>query len=172
MDAKAGFLYYTLVATLGLFVVAAILLGEVLKAYDAMWWWDDMLHGVSGVLLGLVGLLSVYALNARHGMKISPLLIAVFVFCFAMAVSVLWELFEFGMDYFFATTMQQWNMSSHAIVIGKDYQGIGLRDTMGDFILTFIGAFGVAVFSYFTYKNKREMVIRVMRRAFPWVKPH
>lgn len=164
-------LHYILLSTLALFTLAAIGLGEILNAYDAVWWWDDMLHSVSGILMGMVGLLAIYLFNARHTMAISPSLVAVFVFCFAMAIGVLWEMFEFSIDFFFGTTMQQWDMSIGAIVMGKDYQGMGLRDTMADLILCSIGAVVASVIACFAYQHERRTVLGVMRRTFPWVRP-
>lgn len=166
----ARILHYLLLFTLALFTLAAIGLGEILNAYEAVWWWDDMLHGVSGVLMGLVGLLTIYLFNARHTMAISPSFVAVFVFCFAMTIGVLWEIFEFGMDFFFGTTMQQWDISSNAIIMGKDYQGIGLRDTMADLIVTCVGAIVASILAYFAYRHERSTVLGVMRRTFPWIR--
>lgn len=170
-SSTAQTLHYTLLLMLALFVLAAIGLGEIFNAYDAVWWWDDMLHGVSGILMGFVGLVAIYLFNARHTMAISPSFVAVFVFCFAMTIGVLWEVFEFSMDFFFGMTMQQWNMGPGAIVMGKDYQGMGLRDTMADLILACIGAVAASTFAYFAYRRERSTVISVMRRTFPWVRP-
>ena len=39
--------------------------------------------------------------------KLSPIFLALVAFCFSMTVGVLWEFFEFSMDYFFGTDMQK-----------------------------------------------------------------
>ena len=158
---------YILLLICALFVLAALVLGEWLKVYDAVWWWDDMLHGLSGVILGLIGLLGIYFLNARYGMKISPALVAVFVFCFAVTAGVMWEIYEFVVDVIFKTAMQQWNMPSSAIVIGRSYQGMGLRDTMSDLIVASIGGAIAATIAYFAYKNRRVTVLSIMKQTFP-----
>lgn len=168
--AVARNLHYLLLFMLALFALAALVLGELFGTYDVFWWWDDMLHGFSGLILGLVGLLAIYFFNARHTMAISPMFVAVFVFCFAVTVGVLWEVYEFAIDFFFKGTMQQWDMHAGAIVMGRDYQGMGLRDTMSDLIVACIGAAGASVISFFAYRHGRPTVLLVMRRTFPWIR--
>lgn len=163
-------LHYLLLLIIAVFVLAALGAGELLNAYEIFWWWDDMLHAFSGLIIGLVGLLSIYYFNARHTMKISPLFVAVFVFCFAMAMGALWEVFEFCMDWLFGLNMQRWNMPLDSVVIGADYQGMGLRDTMSDLITALIGALAAAIFSYFAWERQKQVVLGVMRRAFSWTK--
>ena len=162
--------HYILLFIVLVFIAAAVLLGEMLNAYDKFWWWDDMLHGSSGLIFGMIGLFIIYAVNKRTDMRISALFVALFVACFAMAMGVLWEIYEFTLDVAFKTTMQQWNMGSNAIVMGKDYQGMGLRDTMSDLITATIGALIASGISYYAFGRKRHAVRHVMRRAFPAVR--
>lgn len=161
--------HYVLLLLFVLFMASALVLGEMLKMYDVVWWWDDMLHGVSGVIFGLIGLVAIYFFNARYSMAISPLFVAVFVFCFAVTMGVLWEIYEFIVDVTFKTTMQQWNMPPWATVMGRDYQGMGLRDTMSDLILASVGSLCIAVFSYFAYGYEKPTVLSVMRRTFSYL---
>ncbi len=161
---------YALTFIVALFILAALYLGEWLNVYDKLWWWDDMLHGLSGVIIGLIGLLAIYFFNARHSMALRPMFVAVFVFCFAVTIGVVWEVFEFAMDFFFKTAMQQWNMGPQAIVMGKEYQGPGLRDTMSDLILASIGSLIAAIAAYIAYKHKRPTVLIAMRQTFPWIR--
>jgi hypothetical protein len=70
----------------------------------------------------------------------------------------------------FKTVMQRWNMPSDAIVIGHDYQGMGLRDTMSDLITATTGALIAGTFSYFAYGRKRRTLSQVMMRALPHLK--
>lgn len=157
--------HHVLLGILICFVLAALLLGEVLNAYEALWWWDDMLHGMSGVIFGVIGLFLVYGINKRTDMRITPLFVALFVFCFAITMGVMWEICEFSADFFFKTTMQQWDMSKNAIVIGRDYQGMGLRDTMSDLIVATIGAVVAATFSFVAFSHNRRIVAGVMRNS-------
>ena len=153
-----------------LFVFASLVAGEIFNAYEHFWWWDDMLHTASGVILGVVGFLAVYFLNARYHMMISPLFVAVFAFTFAVTMGVIWEVIEFSADVLFHTNMQRWNLPSDATLIGRPYQGVGLRDTMSDLIVASIGSLFSSVFAYFAFKHKKRSVLAVMRHTFPHVK--
>ncbi len=162
--------HHILIGVLLAFLGAAVLLGEMLNVYDKFWWWDDMLHGSSGLIFGLIGLFIMFAVNKRTDMRINAFFVAMFVACFAMAMGVLWEIYEFTLDVAFKTTMQQWNMGSQAIVIGKDYQSMGLRDTMSDLITATIGALVASAISFYAFSRKRPVVRHVMRRAFSTIK--
>lgn len=158
--------HYILLLTLLVFALAAIVLGEWFGLYAAIWWWDDMLHGVSGAIFGAVGLLAIYFFNDRSNAVISPLLVGVFVLCFSVTLGVVWEMFEFTVDVLFGTAMQQWNMPEDAIVIGKSYQDMGLRDTMSDLTAATVGSFAAAAFAYVMYRDQKRTVLSVMRRVF------
>lgn len=163
-------LHYILLLMIAMFVLSALVAGELFGAYENFWWWDDALHTFAGVIIGLVGLLSIYYFNSKHTMDISPLFVAVFVFCFAMAMGAVWEIFEFAMDLLFGLNMQRWDMPTGSIVIGAEYQGMGLRDTMSDIITSVVGSSVAAVFSYFAWGHRKGLVIAVMRRFFPWLR--
>lgn len=162
--------HHIMMAILLAFVGAAVLLGEMMNVYDTFWWWDDMLHGVSGLIFGLMGLFIMFAVNRRTDMRINAFFVAMFVACFAMSMGVLWEIYEFTLDVAFKTTMQQWNMGSQAIVIGREYQSMGLRDTMSDLITATIGALIASAISFYAFSHKRRAIREVMRQAFSAVR--
>lgn len=151
--------------TLMLFLAAALLGGEVLGFYDRFWWWDDFLHTASGVILAFSGFILVHFLDRRYSLRTNPLFIAIFAFMFAITVGVLWEIFEFSMDVLFGWHMQQWNLPEDSRLIGRDYQGMGLRDTMSDLIGTWIGAMIASTVLYFAYKHERQTMIGIMSRS-------
>lgn len=153
-----------LIAVLVIFALAALGAGEFLNAYEKFWWWDDLLHTASGVIIGFLGFLMVYLLNAKYQMTISPVFVAVFAFTFAITIAVFWEIFEFTMDVTFGTPMQRWNLPKDAMLIGRPYQGVGLRDTMSDLIVCGVGSLFSAVVSYFAFKHKKRTSLSVMRR--------
>ena len=113
------------------FVYMALFLGEIQGYYLRFWWWDVVLHIGSGLLLGILGFLLVYVLNAKKDIEMSlhPKFIALFAFMFAMGIGALWEIFEFAMDQLFGMTMQK----------------SGLVDTMWDLIVDGIGALIISV---------------------------
>lgn len=124
------------------FIFAAQFLGEIFNYYERFWWWDILLHGWSGVLLGTIGFLLVYILNTAAGVNVimSPFFISFFALCFAVTCGVVWEVFEFLMDVVFQTNMQK----------------SGLVDTMGDLIVDTGGALIVAINGYVTTKARKK----------------
>ena len=92
-----------------LFIFAAEILGEIREFYIVFPYWDTMLHTINGFLAASIGFALVDILNneERVSLTLSPFFVAVTAFCFSMTIGVLWEFFEFGMDYFFAMDMQK-----------------------------------------------------------------
>jgi uncharacterized membrane protein YjdF len=120
-----------------IFVFATLFLGEVRNYYERFWWWDMVLHGTSGLLLGLFGFMCVYMLNEdRHvDLHMRPAFVALFAFFFAVGMGALWEIFEFGMDEYFGMNMQPATPGDSS----------GLTDTMHDLIVDTVGALLVSL---------------------------
>lgn len=125
---------------LNLFIYSSIFLGEIRGYYTRFWWWDIVLHAGSGIALGFIGFLILYSLYQTGRIVISPFLLAMFSFCFALSLGALWEIFEFAVDSLFGTNMQK----------------SGLVDTMWDLIVDAIGALIVAVSGYAYVRNRRS----------------
>lgn len=127
------------------FIFAALFLGETRDYYSRFWWWDLALHGTSGGLLGVFGVLLVYLLNEnpRVDLHMQPGFVAFFSFCFAVAMGALWEIFEFAMDELFGMNMQKPMFDDPS----------GLTDTMWDLI---VDAFGAAIVSVVGYIYMRR----------------
>ena len=155
--------------TIFCFIFAAEILGEVNAFYVVIPGWDTMLHTINGFLAAAVGFSMVMLLNDddRITFHLSPAFLALVAFCFSMTIGVLWEFFEFGMDFFLGTDMQK-DTVIHAIhsvsldptlsnkvvtipdiqdvVINGEslglggYLDIGIIDTMKDLFVNFIGS--------------------------------
>lgn len=150
-----------------LFMYAGIYLSARFDMYYRVFWWDDLLHGLSGAMIGFIGFLIVYKINHKHSMDFNPLLIAIFAFTFSVTIAVFWEIFEFLMDVYFGTAMQKWDLPEETRMMGRPYQGSGLRDTMSDLILGSAGALVSSIISYFLYKNEKRKTLKWMRGVFP-----
>ncbi|MEX2353517.1 MAG: hypothetical protein WD709_04965, partial [Gammaproteobacteria bacterium] len=122
------------------FIYASLFLGEVLDYYTRYWWWDMLLHGGSGLLLGILGFLLIYVLNEDEhiDLNLSPGFMAFFAFVFAMAFGAIWEVFEFSMDQVFGLNMQKPMFNDPS----------GLTDTMWDLIIDGIGALIISLLGY------------------------
>lgn len=165
-----------------LFIFAAEICGELGEFYVKFAFWDTMLHTLNGFLAAAVGLSLIDLLNRsrRFDLHLSPLFVALVSFCFSMTIGVLWEFFEFGMDCFFLTDMQKDTVvhtissvmlnpdGANTAVVLRDitdtavngqslglggYLDLGLRDTMKDLLVNFIGAVVFSVFGYFYTKH-------------------
>ena len=169
--------------TIFCFIFAAEILGEVNAFYVVIPGWDTMLHTINGFLAAAVGFSMVMLLNDddRITFHLSPAFLALVAFCFSMTIGVLWEFFEFGMDFFLGTDMQK-DTVIHAIhsvsldptlsnkvvtipdiqdvVINGEslglggYLDIGIIDTMKDLFVNFIGAVVFSVTGFFYAKSK------------------
>lgn len=148
------------------FAFGAVVVGEIFNAYGTIWWWDDLIHTFGGLILGLIGMLLIYFFNVRYSLKLNPLLVAVFAFSFAISALVLWEVFEFTGDALFKTDMQRWTEPANFEILGQSYQGSGLRDTMSDLIVGWIGAMIAAVIAYLGALSEKRTVVGAMRRIF------
>ncbi len=163
-----------------LFIFAAEILGELREYYLTFPYWDAMLHTVNGFLCAAIGFALIDILNdsEKVSFNVSPLFAAICAFCFSMTIGVLWEFFEYFMDVFFHTDMQKDDIINTVSSVlfhpeGRNiaqtitvdsitlngitfdgYIDIGLRDTMMDMFVNFIGAVVFSVIGYF-YVRKR-----------------
>ena len=92
-----------------LFIFAAEILGELECYFITYPNWDSMLHTTTGFLCAATGfaLIDILNRNSRIKFQLSPVYVALAAFCFSMTIGVLWEFFEFGMDFFLGTDMQK-----------------------------------------------------------------
>jgi hypothetical protein len=67
----------------------------------------------------------------------------------------------------FGTDMQKWNLPTTVWILGRSYQGSGLRDTMSDLIVDSLGALITSVICYFLYKNEKKKTLAMMHEIFP-----
>ena len=178
------------------FIFAAEILGEVNAFYVNVPNWDTMLHTLNGFLAAAVGFSMVLLLNddERLTFDLSPFFLALVAFCFSMTIGVLWEFFEFGMDFFFHTDMQKDTVINAVYTVALDptrtnkvvaikgiqdvvingeslglggYLDIGIIDTMKDLFVNFIGAVVFSIIGFFYVKEKGKG--KVAHRFIPRV---
>ena len=92
-----------------IFIFSAEILGEINAFYVKIPIWDTMLHTTNGFLMAAIGfaMIDIFNRSEKFSIKMSPYFVAFVAFCFSMTVGVLWEFFEFSMDWFFQTDMQK-----------------------------------------------------------------
>ncbi len=155
-----------------LFIYAALFLGMAREWYHRFWWWDSLMHGFSGVALGFAGFLILYVLYKSAKLQASFFLIALFSFCFAVALGAIWEIFEFAMDSLFGDDMQRARytieyMQEH----GYEDTRFAIYDTMWDMILNSAGAFIASLCGYIYLKKGEIFLFDRLIRKFEQVNP-
>ena len=173
----------TLEVIILLFIYSAEISGEIRSYYINIPGWDTVLHTITGFLSAAIGFSLVDIINRSERTKLylSPLYVAIGAFCFSMTIGVLWEFFEFSMDWFFGLDMQKDTIintintvvldptrSNKVVTItgitstavnGVDlgingYLDIGLIDTMKDLFVNLIGALVFSFIGFFYIKNR------------------
>ena len=172
-----------------LFIFAAEILGELECYFITYPHWDSMLHTTTGFLCAATGfaLIDILNRNSRIKFELSPIYVALAAFCFSMTVGVLWEFFEFSMDYLFHMDMQKDTIihsfasvtldpTNNNIPILVDnitdvavngeslglggYLDVGLYDTMQDLFVNFVGALTFSVIGYFSAKSGNNKIAK------------
>lgn len=131
------------------FLFASFALGEAGDFYERFWWWDLALHGVSAMITGIIGFLSLYVFYMTHRIRMEPIYVAILTFGLAVAVGTLWEIFEFLADWF----------------LGLNMQKSGLVDTMTDLMINAAGAIAAATMGYYYVKNGDSLLGRRVIRS-------
>lgn len=143
-----------------LFLFCAIYLGEVRDFYYKVPHWDTILHTFSGAMLGALGVSVLCLLNRtdKIPLVLSPLFVAVFSFCFAVSVGVIWEIYEFTADAILNTNMQKFALENGELLVGR----AALMDTMKDLIVDCIGALVMSVVGYIATKRDRRWLDKLV----------
>lgn len=165
-----------------LFYAIGPMLGHCYNFYFRIPYWDKLLHVIGGIMFVILGqyLFSVVCADTRK-----RLACGIFALCFSIAISVLWEFFEFGMDQLFGMDMQSdsviTSITSYILVptavdpetIGgitsvsvngqilpiHGYLDIGLLDTMADMLLESAGAL-VTTALFWLDRGRHPLVIQ------------
>jgi hypothetical protein len=159
------------------------MLGKAYRLYYLTDWWDKLLHTTGGLVFALVGYYLLRAMN--RGQPVTPAVGVLFGFCFSVAISGLWELFEFGMDAWFGMDMQGDTLVSgfHSYLLSDipgslfpvtdiravtvngqalpGYVDIGLIDSMGDMLVETLGA--VAASAWLLWDRDRHPLLRPVK---------
>jgi hypothetical protein len=110
------------------FAIIAIGIGKIIDLYEVNSWWDKIAHGYSGFLIAWIAY-SVIDFSIRESNLKRKFLFAVIgAVAISLAIALLWEVFEFGIDSIFGSN---WQM--HLIEEGAAGR-TALMDTMIDVV--------------------------------------
>ena len=146
-----------------IFLYAAIYLGEVRSFYYNVPNWDNILHTFSGAMIGALGFSIVTLLNKTEKVPIvlSPLFVALFSFCFAVTLGVIWEFYEFTFDGILGLNMQKFALENGTQLIGR----AALTDTMVDLFVDAVGAFIMSVIGYISLRYNKGWIEKLQVRS-------
>lgn len=115
-----------------LFILFAYYLGCIINLYNITWWYDIVIHFISGIVSGYLG----YYVLKRMGLYQKDKKLFNFLFCFAFSLMIagLWEIGEFSMDIVSGSNLQ------HSLETG-------VTDTMEDVICGTLGGMLYATFN-------------------------
>ena len=140
------------------FCFSSLVLGDLFDFYGKFRWWDMILHGISGVMLGILGyeIISAFINSEKCRTPVSPFFISIWVICFALAIGAMWEIWEYMADGIFGLNSQEYLTSSGTFDESTPLQGRNaLTDTMEDIILDFLGAAMIGVTCHIDWRKKR-----------------
>jgi len=115
-----------------IFMILAQFLGSVVNLYnnDTTWWYDLFTHFLSGVLTTVLALVIMNWLGVYKDKN--KWFNFIFMISFTLMIASLWEFLEFGTDNFLGMNVQ------HSLETG-------VRDTMEDMLVAFLGSIIVSV---------------------------
>lgn len=145
------------------FLYCAVFLGEVFSFYYRVPHWDTILHVFSGAMLSALGLILVNLLNDHmpESVHLSPFFIALFAFCFSVALGAIWEIYEYTVDGIMELNMQKYMTEAGVARIGRD----ALVDTMKDLICDAAAALVVSILGFFSAKREQAKKLEAERAA-------
>ncbi len=145
-----------------LFLFCAIYLGEVRSFYYVFRDWDVLLHAFSSGMLGAIGFSFITLLNRaeRVPVNLSPAFVALFAFCFAVMLGMIWEIYEFTFDGLLGLNMQKFALEDGTLLVGH----AALENTMKDLIVDTVGALIISVIGYISIKYKKGWVEKMLIR--------
>lgn len=135
-----------------IFLFCAVYLGEVQNFYYLIPNWDTVLHAFSAAMLGTLGFSLVTMLNNAKQVQfnLSPLFIALFAFCFALAAGAIWEIYEYSFDGLLSLNMQKFALSDGTLLAGHS----ALGDTMKDIIVDAVSALITSIIGCWSIKKQ------------------
>lgn len=122
------------------FIFVSMFLGRLNGFYGKVPHWDTFLHTLSGFIIFLVAYVVFIVQNKGEVKNVNPTLVVTYCVLFAIAMTALWEIWEFAGDQ----------------LLGLDSQGGSLLDTMKDIITGSIGPVVLCPFLLRNLKGKKN----------------
>lgn len=136
-----------------LWIVVSLFLhatGGYFGFYDSVPYWDHITHAISSSLVAALGFIVVVTIDVFvESIRLPRPFLAVFVFVFAVALGVFWEIMEYAQDWLIGTRLQ-YNLDDTMIDLFFDAMA-GLTVAIGVFVYImfykspeeFVGSMGI-----------------------------
>ena len=129
-----------------IFMIFAHFIGSIVNLYNTTWWYDIVMHFISGLVTAVIGLLVLNWFKMYK--KSNKLFNALYIIMFVLFIASLWEFLEYGIDVFLNQNMQ------HVIETG-------VSDTMQDMLVAFLGSVIISFIDL--YSDKIEKLLNVLK---------
>lgn len=137
-------------------IVLLIYLGEVYDFYYKIFFFDDIIHSLSGIFLVIL-FFSLLISNYNKNLFLTSL----FAFTLSLSVLYMWEIVEYISDLLFDSNMQKYMTESHILLKGRE----ALKDTMNDLCYGSISSILTSIFCYFSVKyNFKRINLLLIRK--------
>lgn len=132
------------------FIMLAMYFGNVLSFYTYIPHYDKVLHFISGMIIGILGLI-IYSYFTKENIENMNVKFSVFfLFIFITSLAGIWEIWEFSTDKIF----------------GLNSQFNSLNDTMTDIIAGTVGGLITLVYVYiFGIKRKSKFLMKILEEV-------
>lgn len=145
---------------LNLIIFVGIVIGSYMGYFDSLFWFDNMMHILSGVVCAVFGYDFACIIQRKKG-QCAATLAAIFSIMFALSIALGWEFYEFAMDTLHGTNLQLAKAGQETAMFdiskyNNEYGYLGLVDTMTDMIMNTIGGLAGMIFMIVLRNRKKE----------------
>lgn len=145
---------------LNIIIFVGIVIGSYMGFFDSIFWFDNMMHILSGFVCAVFGYDFAVIIQRKKG-ACAPTLAAIFALMFALSIAVGWEFYEFLMDTLHGTNLQLAKEGAETAMFdlskyNNEYGYLGLVDTMTDMMMNAVGGLAGMVFMIVLRNRKKK----------------
>ncbi len=145
---------------LNIIIFVGIVIGSYMGFFDSIFWFDNMMHILSGFVCAVFGYDFAVIIQRKKG-TCAPTLAAIFALMFALSIAVGWEFYEFLMDTLHGTNLQLAKEGAETAMFdlskyNNEYGYLGLVDTMTDMMMNAVGGLAGMVFMIILRNRKKK----------------
>ena len=145
---------------LNIIIFVGIVIGSYFGMFDSVWWFDNMMHILSGFVCAAFGYDFACIIQRKKG-QCAATLAAIFGLMFALSIAVGWEFYEFLMDTLHGTNLQLSKAGPETAMFdlskyNNEYGYLGLVDTMTDMMMNAVGGIAGMIFIIILRNRKKK----------------